>query len=138
VLGDVDPLKLPRAEANLDALAKYVRDHGGGLLMLAGEQSSPHAFRNTPLADVMPVVCDGPPPEPSREPIREGYRARLTPAGQSHPLFRFKTEEAESAEVWNQLPPLYWWAKGYRRKLAAEVLAVHPDRPAEAQPGGAK
>jgi hypothetical protein len=138
ILGDVDPRNLPRAESNLDSLAKYVRDHGGGLLMLAGEQSSPHNFRNTPLADVMPVVCDGPPPEPSREPIRDGFRPRLTPAGQSHPLFRFKTEEAESAEVWNQLPPLYWSAKGYRRKLAAEVLAVHPDRPAEPQPGGAR
>lgn len=138
ILGDVDPRLLPRAESNLDALAKFVKDHGGGLLMLAGEQASPHAYRNTPLADVMPVVCDTAAPEPSREAIKDGFRPKLTPAGQSHPLFRFTTEEAENAEIWNRLPPLYWSARGYRRKLAAEVLAVHPDRPAEPQPGGAK
>jgi hypothetical protein len=85
----------------------------------------------------MPVVCDGPPPEPSREAIKDGFRPKLTPAGQGHPVFRFSTEEAENAEIWNKLQPLYWYSKGYRRKLSAEVLAVHPDRPAEPQPGGA-
>jgi hypothetical protein len=136
ILGDVDPRHLPRSETALDALAKYVKDHGGGLLVLAGENATPHAFRDTPLADVLPVVCDGPPPAPAADAIKESYRPLLTPAGQSHPLFRFSTEEAENADIWNRLPPLYWYARGYRRKLSAEVLAVHPDRPAEQQPGG--
>jgi hypothetical protein len=136
VLGDVDPKELPKSEAALDSLAKYVKDHGGGLLMLAGDHSSPHAFRDTPLADIMPVVCDGPAPGPPAEGIKEGFRPRLTAAGQSHPLFRFTTEDAENADIWNRLPPLYWYARNYRRKLSAEILAVHPERPAEAQSGG--
>jgi hypothetical protein len=86
----------------------------------------------------MPVVVDGPlVAPPVGETIKDGFRPRLTPAGQSHPLFRFSTEEAENADIWNRLPALYWYARGYRRKLAAEVLAVHPERPAEPQPGGA-
>jgi Aerotolerance regulator N-terminal/von Willebrand factor type A domain len=137
ILGDVDPRHLPRPEATLESLAKYVTDHGGGLLMLAGEYASPHAYRDTPLADVMPVVCDGPPPDPPRESIKEEFRPRLTPNGQSHPVFRFSTEEAENAQIWDRLQPLYWYARGYRRKLSAEVLAVHRDRPAEPQPGSA-
>src|SRR5262245_44709336 len=135
ILGDVDPRQLPRGEGVLESLAKYVKEHGGGLLMLAGAQANPHSYRDTPLADVMPVVCDGPAPEPGREAIKEAFRPKLTPAGQSHPVFRFSTEEAENAEIWNKLQPLYWYAKGYRRKLSAEVLAIHPDRAADPQPG---
>jgi Aerotolerance regulator N-terminal/von Willebrand factor type A domain len=138
ILGDVEPKHLPKPEATLEALAKYVKNDGGGLLMLAGEHSSPHAYRETPLADVMPVICDGPPQVPPADGIKEGFRPKLTPAGQGHPVFRFDTDEVKNAEIWAQLQPLYWSAKGYRRKLAAEVLAVHPDRPAEAAPGGAK
>ena len=99
--------------------------------------ASPHAYRDTPLADMMPVVCEGPPPQAG------GHVSGAVPpeadAGRSrqHPLFRFSTDEAENAEIWNRLQPLYWYAKGYRRKLSAEVLAVHPDRPAEPQPGSA-
>jgi hypothetical protein len=135
VFGDVSPRDLPRSEAAVDSLAKYVKVHGGGLLLLAGEEAMPHAYRETPLADVLPVVIDG--PAPAVLPPKDGFRPRLTPGGQSHPLFRFSTEAAENAEIWNRLPPLHWYARGYRRKLAAEVLAVHPDRPAEAQPGSA-
>jgi hypothetical protein len=46
-------------------------------------------------------------------------------------------DEAQNADIWNRLVPLFWHSEGYRRKLAAEVLAVHPDRPAEPGPGGA-
>lgn len=135
ILGDVDPRQLPRADAAFESLARYVKEHGGGLLMLAGEHANPHAYRDTALADIMPVICEGLPPPPG-EPIREAFRPKLTPAGQGHPVFRFSTEEAENAEIWNRLPPVYWYARGYRRKLAAEVLAVHPDRPAEGPAGG--
>jgi len=135
ILGDVDPKHLPRSEAVLESLAKYVKEHGGGLLMLAGEKANPHAYRDTPLADVMPVICDGPPPPPAAETIKEPFSPKLTSAGLSSPVFRFSTDETENADVWNRLPPLYWYAKGYRRKLSAEVLAVHRDRPAEPQPG---
>ena len=37
--------------------------------------------------------------------------------------------------MWDDLRPMYWVATGYKRKLSAEVLAVHPDRPAEGFPG---
>ncbi len=135
ILGDVDFKSFPKGDQAAESLAKFVKDHGGGLLMLAGEQANPHAYRDTPLNDLMPVICDGPPPEPADSAIRETYRPRLTTAGQTHPLFKFSMEDAENAEIWTRLTPLHWYAKGYRRKLSAEVLAVHPDRPAEAAAG---
>src|SRR5262249_25970781 len=54
LLGDVDPRSPKFGEKNLAALADFVRERGGGLLFIAGERFSPHAFRNTPLQDVLP------------------------------------------------------------------------------------
>ena len=68
--------------------------------------------------------------------LSEGYRPRITPAGKQHPLFRFSPDDGESSNIWNRLQPLYWAAKGYRRKPNTVVLAVHPDRPAEGGPIG--
>jgi len=138
VLGDFDPKLLPRTTRTLQDLADFVTVKGGGVLFVAGEHHAPAAFADTPLADILPVVpADGPPPKPTPEdqPITEGYRPTLTQTGRSHPLFRFSPDQGESDRVWGRLQPLFWYAKGYRRKLAAEVLAVHPDRPAEGGPG---
>jgi hypothetical protein len=122
--GDVDPKGPKVTDRNLQDLADFVRERGGGLLMIAGEHSSPHAYRNTPLQDVLPVEVTGPePPEVERT---EGYRPELTTLGRFHPLFRFDPDEGKNQEVWERLAEMYWYAEGYRPKPAAEVLAVHP------------
>ncbi|HEX4607629.1 MAG TPA: hypothetical protein VH092_05425, partial [Urbifossiella sp.] len=138
ILGDFDPKLLPQSARALQDLADFVKVKGGGLLVAAGEQHVPAAFADTPLADVLPVVpLDLVPPRPTPEdrPITDGYRPGLTPTGKAHPLFRFSPDPAEADRIWARLPPLYWYARGYTRKPAAEVLAVHPDRPAEGGPG---
>jgi hypothetical protein len=130
LLGDVDP-KDPRVgERNLQHLADFVKERGGGLLMIAGPRNySPHAYKNTPLADVLPVQVVGPPPAASDHPT--GFRPQLTPAGRFHPIFRFHPDEARNGEVWHSLADLYWWSEGYRTQPAAEVLLVHPALPAK-------
>lgn len=143
ILGDVDPERVPKAQQTFQDLAEFVKSRGGGLLVLAGEHHSPAKLFNTPLGEVLPVVPsdaaprDGgpPPPTPETSPLSAGYRPKLTPYGTTHPLFRFAADEAENAKVWNDLREMYWVATGYKRKLSAEVLAVHPDRPAEGFPG---
>ncbi len=143
ILGDVDPARVPKAQQFFQDLADFVKVRGGGLLVVAGEHASPAKLFATPLAELLPVVPsdsaprDGgpPPPTPENGPLADGYRPKLTPFGLTHPLFRFAADEAENARVWNNLREMYWVATGYRRKLSAEVLAVHPDRPAEGFPG---
>jgi hypothetical protein len=36
----------------------------------------------------------------------------------------------DNAAIWNHLADWYWWSEGYRLQPAAEVLLVHPKRPA--------
>ncbi len=129
LLGDVDP-RAPRMKDHLADLTEFVRERGGGLLMIAGEQFSPHAYKDTPLADVLPIEVTGPqPPEPEGGYV-EAYHLEVTPVGRSHPIFRFVPDEVQNASICNELTPMYWWSEGYRPKPLGEVLAVHPKRPA--------
>src|SRR5207302_10624599 len=50
----------------------------------------------------------------------------LTVEGRSHPSFRFGDDEATSAQIWQNLPELFWFLEAPRKKPAALVLAEHP------------
>src|SRR6185312_10476141 len=118
ILGDFDPKALPRSSRAMQDLADFVRVKGGGILFAAGEHFNPFAFAETPLAEVLPIVLqEGKPPKPTPEatPLADPYHPQLTPAGRSHPLFRFSPDPAESERIWSGLKPLYWYAKSYRR-----------------------
>jgi hypothetical protein len=130
LFGDVDPHSPKLSEQKLRDLADFVRERGGGFLMIAGPNYGPHDYKDTPLADVLPVEVTGPAPA-EREELTEGYRPLLTPAGRLHPIFRFSPDEGENIDIWQRLAPMYWWSEGYRLKPAAEVLAVHPKARAE-------
>lgn len=135
ILGDVNPKDL--GEANMQNLASFVRGTdekgkvgdkgGGGLLMLAGPLYAPHAYKGTPLADVLPIepLQNTPPKEPKDR--IERLRVELTPVGRQNPIFRFVPEEAANHEIWTKLAPMYWWATGFKLKPLAEVYAVHPN-----------
>jgi hypothetical protein len=136
ILGDADPRHPKLGQKHLAELANFVRERGGGILFLAGEHYNPHAYRDTPLRDILPIEClfgeqaelDHPDP----------YRPELTPLGRFHPIFRFNPDENENAAIWQKLSQIYWWSEGYKLKPGAEVLAVHPTMKAEAPRGGAE
>jgi hypothetical protein len=129
IVGDADPRARKLGEPRLRDLADFVKERGGGLLFIAGSQFNPHAYKDTPLAGVLPIDLTKAPVEP--EDRTEGYRIELTAGGRLHPIFRFVPDEAENMKVWQNLMPMYWWAEGYRPKPLAEVLAVHPKVKAE-------
>ena len=136
IVGDVDPGLLPKANAFFSDLGEFVRVRGGGLLCLAGGRANPHLLFPTPLADLLPVLpADGAAPGPDAAGMGEGFRPKLTPFGRGHPLFRLAADEADNTRAWADLRPLQWFSPGLKRKQSAEVLAVHPDRPAEGGPG---
>jgi len=129
ILGDVDPQSKFDAKMteHLKDLADFVRERGGGLLMIAGERYAPFAYKDSPLKDVLPIdVLDDKPGEDAE--ISDSYRPMLTPMGRMHPIFRFSPDEGENDRIWARLKEMYWFADGYRIKRAAEVLAVHPKK----------
>ncbi len=138
ILGDVDPAQLDRPNQRLQDLADFVRVKGGGLISIAGEFANPHKLFDTPLADVLPVAnhAEGLIRATSEDaPLVKSFQPKFTPAGATHPLFRLAASETDSATIWRRLKPIFWSASGYTRKQSAEVLAVHPERAAEDNPG---
>jgi hypothetical protein len=137
ILGDVDPRSNAKLNEHLKDLADFVREHGGGLLMIAGQRNAPRVYRETPLKDVLPIDLAAVADEPADRERTESFRPELTGIGRMHPIFRFDTNESTNDEIWSRLREFYWYAEGYQPKRAAEVLAVHPSL-AGGEPGRAK
>jgi Mg-chelatase subunit ChlD/CheY-like chemotaxis protein len=138
IFGDVNPNQIPKANQFFGDVVEFVKQKGGGLLVVAGEHATPHKLFDTPMAELLPVTpteaaakTGGPPPTPAETPLTEPYLPQPTALGRTHPLFRFVPDELDNAKVWENLKPFYWSSTGYRRKASAEVLAVHPNKSAE-------
>jgi hypothetical protein len=131
IWGDVDPRDRRIGDRNLQNLANFVKERGGGFLMIAGQRGlSPYAYKDTPLRDIMPIQIVSAPPVEEIKPAGPGYHPEQTSVGRFHPIFRFRTDESENQAVWKSLAEIYWFATGYRPQPAAEVLMTHPDAPA--------
>ncbi|MBI3271811.1 MAG: hypothetical protein HYZ53_22660 [Planctomycetes bacterium] len=137
--GDVDPngefLPGNRTEKLFDGIVSFVEEIGGGFAMVAGSRFAPRAYRNTPLAKLLPVVLEDSDQE-SLElsgPRTESFHPRLTPAGREHPVMRLDADPTLSATLWEDpsgrgegLPGFFWYYPVKRAKPGATVLATHP------------
>ncbi len=119
ILGDVSPDAL--SDADYDALRRFVTDRGGTLVVIAGPDYMPHAFTDTPLADLLPVEVT-----PSSSPVaapEESYHIALTPEGQDSVIMRQAVDPDENLRIWKSLPPIYWRHPVLDTKPGATVLA---------------
>jgi hypothetical protein len=124
ILGDVDPSYL-NAQQMTD-LAAFVTEKGGGLLLVAGELFNPVSFKGKPLEPLLPILLQG-----ARNPTATGvaidaFKPALTPEGLGHPIFRLGPDEKTSQQIWDNLPPSYWYFEAPNRQPTAVVLAEHP------------
>jgi uncharacterized membrane protein len=90
----------------LQMIAEFVGQRGGGLLVLGGRRSfSEGGYANTPIDNVLPVVLQAPGDNGA-----DGFFAELdielTPFGQSHPVTQIAGIPEASAERWAELPVL--------------------------------
>jgi hypothetical protein len=128
IFGDVNPALL--SPAALESLADFVDhpDKGGALVLVAGENFMPQAYRGTPLARLMPfdpAKLRNPAASPS---LTEGFVVQPTAIGQVSPMMQLEESPEQSRAVWQRLPPLYWMTELSDLKPAAQVLAEHPLR----------
>lgn len=140
ILGDCDPNHV-LLRNHLKNIVRFVRGEdendksarrGGGLLFLAGPSCNPHIFRNTPLAELLPVEPLGEAPVDQR--IASPFRPKLTPDGDAHPIFRFDRDDGKNRKIWQAQTPIFWQSTGYRIKPNAVALAVHPSDKAAGKP----
>ena len=88
----------------LQMIADFVSERGGGLLFLGGLSAfAEGGWAGTPVEEVMPVVLGAPAGE-------EGYFAEIdvtpTPAGFAHPAVQLDAEPGDLRDRWEALPPL--------------------------------
>jgi len=128
VLGDMEADYL--AETEYQAVVDWL-DAGHGLLVMGGYQSfGPEGLRNTPLADVLPVVFQDQQPFQSEDP----FVLELTEAGRRHPIFEMSGDRVKDTALWSASPHLLGSSVVKRAKPGAEVLAVNPNFVADQRP----
>jgi hypothetical protein len=123
LIGDADTSLL--SQSQMQNLVEFVTLKGGGVLFIAGELFNPLTYRGTPLELLLPIELSD-----ARNPTAVGtsilaYRPELTVEGRANPIFRLAENEVASAQVWRELPLLYWYFEAPRKKPAAQVLAEH-------------
>ncbi len=107
----------------LQMLADFVSQRGGGLLALGGRMSfAEGGYEGTALAEVLPVYLEEPASNP-RAAFTE-VKVRPTPAGLSHPASQLRTDEETPLEAWEALPPLTTLNRIVRVKPGATSLLV--------------
>lgn len=142
ILGDVDLKALgepkrpgdPVVDAHRVAenLNQFVSLLGGGLILIAGSDSNPFGYVNTPLENLLPVVIPSSNPSPGMI-FKDPFHVRLTPSGKEDPLMQMLPDAQANVEFWEDrdarqasLPPMYWYLPLKETKPAARVLATHP------------
>jgi len=121
LLGDVDPTLLPRQ--TWTTLERWVSEHGGGLVCIAGPRFMPQAFQEMrPLRVLLPFELTATNTEPQRV---GSHSIQPTTLGWRTPSLQLGETEAESRAIWENFPPVSWWFEVENPKPSAQVLAEH-------------
>lgn len=121
ILGDIAPSVF--SQAQLELLRDFVRAKGGGLIFLSGRHFAPGSFRDSLLADLLPVVVGS---AASRESAGPPVVPRWTLEGRASPMFRFQPDEQDNERVFKSLAPIPWFARVEKAKPGAQVLLEAP------------
>ncbi|MFO1351451.1 MAG: glutamine amidotransferase [Gammaproteobacteria bacterium] len=101
ILGSVEAGFFSREQLQL--IADFVGERGGGLLMLGGKHAfAEGGYADTALADVLPVRLTH---NPAGGGVRE-IQLLPTEAGKAHPVLQLGASEQASLERWKTLPAL--------------------------------
>jgi hypothetical protein len=119
ILGDVAPEQLPMADRL--RLEKYVAERGGSMVILAGKQHMPLAYRgDDPVRKLLPVE------EPRAVNAVKGFPLTLTAEGRESPFLLIEDTPDESERRWQEFPPHHWAVVGRAKPAARPPLAFYP------------
>ncbi|MEI8352481.1 MAG: glutamine amidotransferase, partial [bacterium] len=101
ILGDIEASYFTPEQRRL--LEEFVRERGGGLLMLGGVNSfGLGGYAGTPLEKLLPVRLSA-----SDAPYRDGqFTVSLAAGAMDHPVMQVAANAAESKAIWGNIPPV--------------------------------
>jgi hypothetical protein len=87
-------------------LNEFVSVRGGGMLFLGGRRAfAEGGYTGTPLAEIMPVIIEGPPVADSLTFFAD-LKAMVTPQGRSSAITQIAPTIAKADDRWRTLPPI--------------------------------
>jgi uncharacterized membrane protein len=105
----------------LNMVADFVSNRGGGFLMLGGRNSfAGGKYQNSSLADILPVRLNA----DDRVPVIDHVKLQVTDYGRTHPLMKLAPDPTANLKLWNELPPLSDFNKTIEAKPGSIVLAT--------------
>ncbi|HVW38499.1 MAG TPA: hypothetical protein VHB99_14390, partial [Pirellulales bacterium] len=120
LLGDVSTERL--SIASQESLAAFVRERGGTLVMIAGDQFMPQAYVNQPLEELLPVTKAD---EADRAGSVDGFAFHVTEEGWRHHALLIADTEESTRIAWdfvNRNSPAYSLSQYRRPRPTARTL----------------
>ncbi|NBB83300.1 MAG: hypothetical protein GVY28_07830, partial [Alphaproteobacteria bacterium] len=131
VFMDPDPEAFDQAW--VDALERFLGEHAGGVMWIAGPKHTPDFFRHNRTRDVVRLL-----------PVRIGelslmdieslmsthtqsWPLKVTAAGADHVMIRLDSDPQVNRRMWQNLPGIYWSLPARSAVPGASVLAEHVD-----------
>lgn len=140
VLIDPDPRRV--STDWLDLLERFVGEHGGGLMWVAGPKHTARFLtynRTEPIRQLLPVRTgrlDAADVESLVTTHTNQWPLRITADGADHAMMRFDRDPAVNRRIWEAMPGIYWSFPADRAKLGATVLLEHSDPRLNTPDGG--
>ncbi len=125
----------------MELLRRFVGEHAGGVLYMAGPAYAPRLL-SSPSADDLRVLLPVTLGESRSLDVEmfttaftRAWPVRLTPEGQTHPVTSFDLDPALNLTRWQAMPGIYWSLPAQRAKPGASVLLEHTDPTARSADG---
>lgn len=127
LFGDANPSFF--SQTMLQNVADFVKERGGGIVFIAGPRFNPVAYRDTPLASILPIdPATARLPDPDDD-LTQEMRPRPTPLGLSTGTLLLSDSRVENAQLWaKKLPGMYWWVETPHVRPGVRVLLEHPTK----------
>ncbi len=107
----------------LENLVRFVRDTGGGFVMVGGDLSFlGGGYRNSVIEEILPVSL----PPASKVATEEAFSPRLTEVGRLHPIMQLLSDPRQNLAEWAAFPPLAGVNLVGPPRPSATVLLEHP------------
>jgi hypothetical protein len=135
ILGDVAPDEIDYlgSRGSTEDLLRDIRDFvtiGGGFIMSAGQLHSPRDYRDTAIADILPVEIGNPEEAEAEKQDRGPFRPHLPDPLRPHDIVRLEKDLELNRQLLEDdtygLAPMRWYAAVRRAKPGAEIILQHP------------